>query len=241
MTLIRTALFYVIAALAVVVCTPIVLLLSPFPFRSRWAVAYGWSRFMLATLRIVCGVRYEVRGAEHLRGPRAAVAYWKHQSAWETIAMIAVCPQQTWVLKRELMWVPFLGWALSALKPIAIDRGSGRRAVMQVVEQGTRALADGRWVMIYPEGTRLPPMTTRRYGISGAVLATKAGAPLVPIAHDAGSLWPRKGLIRPGTVTVVVGAPLEPHGKTPDALNAEAHAWIDARMAELEGGPSRAL
>jgi 1-acyl-sn-glycerol-3-phosphate acyltransferase len=138
------------------------------------------------------------------------------------------------VLKRELMWVPFLGWALAAMRPVAIDRASGRRAVGQVLAQGKRALADGRWLMIFPEGTRLPPYTTRRYGISGALLAFETGVPLVPIAHNAGHVWPRKGLIRRGRVRVEFGPPIVPAGQTAEQINDAAKAWIDARMAEIE-------
>lgn len=222
----------------ITVCTPLVILAAPGPYRWRWAIARGWANFALATLRVLCGVGYTVEGREHLRGQPPSIVFCKHQSAWETVAMIAICPPHTWVLKRELMWVPLLGWALAAMRPVAVDRGAGRRAVQQVVEQGTRSLRAGRWLMIFPEGTRLPPFTTRRYGVGGAVLATASGTAVVPIAVNAGHFWPRKGLItRSGTVRVVVGPPIQPHGRTPDAVNAEAKAWIDEQMAAIEPPP----
>lgn len=233
MTVLRTGLFYFLAAAGVVVLTIPVILSGLLPYRYRWPIARGWARYSLWCLRAVCRLDYEVIGREHLPGG-SAIAYCKHQSAWETIAMIAICPAHTWVLKRELMWVPFLGWALAAMRPVAIDRASGRQAVLQVIEQGRRALAEGRWMMIFPEGTRLPPYATRRYGMSGALLARETGAPIVPIAHNAGHTWPRKGLIRPGKVTVVIGAPIHAAGRTPEQINAEAQAWVEARMVEIE-------
>jgi 1-acyl-sn-glycerol-3-phosphate acyltransferase len=233
MAFLRTALFYLLAGSMVAVLTIPVMISGLLPYRFRWPIALFWARCSLWFCKQICGLDYEVRGREHLpNGP--AIAYCKHQSAWETVAMIALCPAHTWVLKREIMWVPFLGWALMAMRPVAIDRGSGRRAVLQVQSQGKQALEDGRWMMIFPEGTRLPPYTTRRYGISGALLGSDTGHPIVPIAHNAGHFWPRKGLIKPGKVTVVIGEPIETAGKTPERINAEASGWMEACMAEIE-------
>jgi 1-acyl-sn-glycerol-3-phosphate acyltransferase len=230
---IRTALALTLIGAGVVVYTLPIIISGAFPYRYRWLLAQSWARFSLGVLRVVCGLRYTVEGRHNLPAG-TAIAFCKHQSAWETVAMIALCPAHTWVLKRELIWVPFLGWALAAMRPVAIDRASGRRAVMQVVEQGKRALADGRWLMIFPEGTRLPPYTTRRYGISGAVLSVETGMPVVPIAHDAGHFWPRKGLIRSGAVQVVIGEPIDPSGKTPEQVNAAAQTWVETTMARIE-------
>ncbi len=229
----RSSLALALIGAGVAVMTLPVVISGAFPYRYRWPLARAWARYSLGVLRLVCGLDYVVEGADNIPEGRA-VAFCKHQSAWETIAMIALCPPHTWVLKRELMWVPFLGWALAAMRPAAIDRGSGRRAVMQVIEQGKRILAEGHWMMIFPEGTRLPPYTTRRYGISGALLAVETGAPVVPIAHDAGHFWPRKGMIRAGTVTVVIGPPIDPAGKTPGQVNAAAQAWVEETMARIE-------
>lgn len=232
----RTSLFYLVVAVLVVVASIPVILSSALPYRFRWPLAYGWARCTLWSLRAICGLHYEVHGRNNLpTGP--AIAYCKHQSAWETIAMIATCPPHTWVLKRELLWTPFLGWALAAMRAVAIDRGSGRQAVMQVLEQGRVALSEGRWMMIFPEGTRLAPYTTRRYGVSGALLAKDTGMPIVPIAHNAGHYWPRQGLIHPGVVKVVIGRPIDPSGKTPEQINTEAQAWIEAQMAVIEPPP----
>jgi 1-acyl-sn-glycerol-3-phosphate acyltransferase len=161
----------------------------------------------------------------------------KHSSAWETLAQMQILPIQTWVMKRELMWVPFLGWALLLLKPIAIDRRGGATAVQQVLDQGQRRLAEGLWVVIFPEGTRMPVGQTRRYGMSGALLAGAAGLPVVPVAHNAGIYWPRRGwLKRAGTIRVVIGPPISAAGKDPRVVNAQAQQWIEGKVAELIDG-----
>ena len=132
------------------------------------------------------------------------------------------------------MWIPFLGWAVGRLKPIAINRGAGHRAVNQVVEQGIERLREGLWVLIFPEGTRVLPGQTRKYGISGALLASRSGAKLVPVAHNAGDFWPRRGLLkRRGTIRVIVGPPIEAAGRDPREINAEAQDWIEGRMREI--------
>lgn len=233
MNFLRTVVLYILIGGGIVVLTIPVMLSALLPYRYRWPLARAWARFSIWSLRVICRVDMEVIGHE-LLPPGPAVVYCKHQSAWEAIAMIALCPPHTWVLKRELMWVPFLGWALAAMRPVAIDRASGRRAVGQVLEQGKRALADGRWLMIFPEGTRLPPYATRRYGISGALLACETGVPVVPVAHNAGHVWPRKGLIRRGRVQVVFGAPIATAGKSAEQVNDEAKAWVDSEMARIE-------
>jgi 1-acyl-sn-glycerol-3-phosphate acyltransferase len=159
----------------------------------------------------------------------------KHSSTWETIAQWKLFPDQTWVIKRELMWAPFLGWALSVFKPIAIDRRAGRNAVEQVLEQGRARLEEGLWVVIFPEGTRVPSGETRRYGLSGALLATSTGRAVVPVVHNAGKFWPRRGwLKRPGNVRVVIGPPIPSAGRSPRDVNQDAHSWIEATLLELE-------
>jgi 1-acyl-sn-glycerol-3-phosphate acyltransferase len=147
-----------------------------------------------------------------------------------------IFPPQTWVLKRELMWIPFFGWALALLHPIAIDRGSGRKAIEQVVAQGRDRLRSGIWVVVFPEGTRVAPGTRRRHGIGGAVLAAETGYPVVPVAHNAGSFWPRRSFFkRPGTVRVVIGPVIEAQGKTAEEIRDLAEKWIENKMRELEG------
>jgi 1-acyl-sn-glycerol-3-phosphate acyltransferase len=211
----------------VVVCT------AALPHRVTYATVIAWVNSVLFMLRWLCRLDYVVEGREHL--PQgSAVVLMKHSSAWETLAQMQILPIQTWVMKRELMWVPFLGWALLLLKPIAIDRRGGATAVQQVLDQGQRRLAEGLWVVIFPEGTRMPVGQTRRYGMSGALLAGAACLPVVPVAHNAGLYWPRRGwLKRAGTIRVVIGPPIGAAGKDPRAVNAEAQQWIEAKVAEL--------
>ena len=148
-------------------------------------------------------------------------------------------PEQTWVIKRELMWVPVLGWVLKLLTPIALNRRAGSSAVQQVLEQGTRHLEHGLWVAIFPEGTRVPAGESRRYGLSGALLASAAGRPIVPVAHNAGDFWPRRGWLKKrGTIRVVIGPPIATAGREPREINDEAQRWIEGTVAKIRAGAS---
>ncbi len=198
-----------------------------------YAVARHWAAMAVRLAEVLCGLRYRVEGAEHIP-PGAAVALLKHSSAYETIVQLLILPRQSWVLKRELTWAPFFGWALAVLGPIAIDRGSGRQAVDQVIAQGRERLRDGIWVTVFPEGTRMPPGETRRYGVSGTLLAQAAGCVLLPVAHDAGDFWPRRGWRkRAGTVTFRIGPPVDPAGQDPRAVNEAIQRWIEGEVAAL--------
>jgi 1-acyl-sn-glycerol-3-phosphate acyltransferase len=188
---------------------------------------------MLTLLRRLCGLGYSVRGLERLPA-RSTVILMKHSSSWEAIAQLVLFPRQTWVLKQELIWAPILGWAIFALKPIAIDRKGGRAAVEQVLHRGQRRLAEGLWVVIFPEGTRVPAGQTRRYGMSGTLLAQAAGRPIVPVAHNAGYYWPRRSLLKhAGTIEVVVGDPIETADRDPREINAEVQSWIESEIARM--------
>jgi 1-acyl-sn-glycerol-3-phosphate acyltransferase len=198
------------------------------PFRGRFALARVWGRVILAVLRVTCRLDYRVEGAEHLPAGNHVVLM-KHSSSWETAAQAVLLPPQVWVLKRELTWIPFVGWGIRQLHAIAVDRSrSGPGAVRSVVEQGKRRLAEGAWVVVFPEGTRMAPGQTRKYGASGAMLAAAAGKLIVPVAHDSGYYWPRRGLLKqPGTIRVVIGPPINAAGRDPRAVNAQAQAWIE--------------
>jgi 1-acyl-sn-glycerol-3-phosphate acyltransferase len=211
----------------------LVLATAPLPRRMTYATVLRWVDSVLWMLRWLCRLDYVVEGREHL--PReSCVVLMKHSSAWETLAQLRIFPQQTWVMKRELMWVPFLGWVLKLLTPIAIDRQGRSVAVQQVLEQGRQRLNEGLWVMIFPEGTRMPAGETRRYGMSGALLAAATGRPIIPVAHNAGDYWPRRGwLKRPGTVRVVIGPPITTTGVDPRALNELAQRWIEDTLVKM--------
>lgn len=202
------------------------------PFPRRFALARAYAAVVLKVLKWTCGLDYRVEGAPLPAG--AHVALWKHASSWETIAMMVVFPRQVWVLKRELLWIPVVGLGLRLLHSIAIDRKAGHTAVAQVVEQGKQRLEEGDWVMVFPEGTRMAPGETRRYGVSGTLLAKEAGRLVVPIAHNAGFFWPRRGLLKkPGTVRVVIGDPVNPTGREVREVNDEIQAWVEATVRTL--------
>lgn len=209
------------------------------PFPRRFALARFWAAALLKVLKWTCGLDYVVEGRENLPAGNH-IALWKHSSSWETIAMTVIFPRQVWVLKRELLWIPFVGWGIRQLHAIAIDRKSGSSAVNQVVAQGRQRLAEGDWVMIFPEGTRMAPGQTRKYGVSGALLARETGRLIVPVAHDAGRYWPRRGFFkRSGTVRVVIGPALSADGADPRELNARAQAWIEGTLRSLEARTTR--
>lgn len=212
----------------------VVLASAPFGHATTIRLVQGWVEVTLHLLRRLCGLDYEVTGLENLPAENTVVLM-KHSSAWETIAQFKWWPKQTWVIKRELLWAPVLGWVIRLLKPIAIDRRGGRSAVQQVVEQGLERLAEGFWVVIFPEGTRVPLGQTRRYGLSGALLAATAGRPVVPVAHDAGFYWPRRGLMKkPGRIRVAIGPPIPTVGREPRDVNADVQRWIENKLAEFE-------
>jgi len=201
------------------------------PFRLRFVLARVWGAVLLKTLKWTCRLDYRVEGLENLP-PGGHIALWKHSSSWETIAMAVIFPRQVWVLKRELTWIPFVGWGILQLHAIAIDRKSGASAVSQVIEQGRARLAEGSWVIIFPEGTRMPRGQTRRYGGSGALLAKEAGRMIVPVAHDSGDYWPRRGLLKKaGTIRVAIGPSISAAGREVREINDDAQSWIEGKIA----------
>jgi 1-acyl-sn-glycerol-3-phosphate acyltransferase len=211
----------------------VVVATAPLGRRVAYATVLVWVDSVFFLLRWLCRLDYVVEGREHLPA-RSSVVLMKHSSAWETLAQLRIFPPQTWVMKRELLWVPVLGWVLLVLKPIAIDRKGGNAAVQQVLELGRERLAEGLWVVIFPEGTRVPAGQTRRYGMSGALLAAAAAVPIVPVTHNAGEFWPRRGwLKRPGTIRVVIGPPLATTGVEPRVLNEQTQRWIEATLATI--------
>jgi len=203
------------------------------PYRAQFAMARTWARILFWMLERLCGLKYVVEGRERIP-PGNHIVMSNHTSAWETVAQFLIFPPQVWVLKRELLWIPFVGWGLKLLRPISINRGAGHRAVNQVVDQGKARLADGLWIIIFPEGTRVVAGETRKFGVSGALLSIASGKSIVPLAHNAGTFWPRRGFLKkPGTVHVVIGEPIEPAGKNPRQLNDEVRQAIEAGMARI--------
>ena len=233
MIILRSALFALLQTLATVVFGVISLLTFPFGPLTRYRIISQWNHLIVWLARVICGIRYEVRGLENL--PKTPVVVMaKHQSAWETIALPILLPPQVIVLKRELLLIPFFGWGMRMLSPIAINRKAGKEALKQIVAQGRDRLGKGFWVLIFPEGTRIKPGETGRYGIGGAWLATHTQTPVLPIALNAGEVWPKNALLkRPGTITLSIGPVIESTGLKADELNQKVRDWIEAEMTRL--------
>jgi 1-acyl-sn-glycerol-3-phosphate acyltransferase len=203
------------------------------PYSAQFAIARTWARILLWVLERLCGLKYVVEGRERIP-PGNHIVMSNHTSAWETVAQFLIFPPQVWVLKRELLWIPFVGWGLKLLRPIAINRGEGHRAVNQVIDQGKARLRDGLWIIIFPEGTRVVAGETRKFGVSGALLAIASGKSVVPLSHNAGKFWARRGFLkRPGTIRVIIGEPIESAGKNPRVLNEEVRQSIEAGLARI--------
>ena len=198
--------------------------------RAPFATARAYTTVMLRWVEMSCGIRYEVRGWENVpKGP--AIIMSKHQSAWETLFIESRFPDQCWIVKKELLWLPFVGWGLMAIRCLAIDRSSGNTAREQIVQQGAQRLKEGLWVTIFPEGTRIAPGKRGRYGIGGALLGTRTGAPILPIAHNAGEFWGRYAFKkRAGVVKVVIGPLIETAGRDVVSVNNQVEAWIEDQM-----------
>src|SRR5271155_986542 len=197
------------------------------PYSTQFAIARIWARQVFWVLDKVCGLKFTVEGRERIpTGNHIVMA--NHTSAWETIAQFLIFPPQVWVLKHELLWIPLIGWGLKLLRPISINRGAGHRAVNQVLDQGKARLADGLWIIIFPEGTRVVAGESRRYGVSGALLATETGKFVVPLSHNASDFWVRRGIVKKaGTIRVIIGAPIPSLGKDPRQLNDEVRQSIE--------------
>jgi 1-acyl-sn-glycerol-3-phosphate acyltransferase len=237
MMLLRSLLYYALLFLSVGIFGVLVILFGLVSLAAADSWSRRWGRLNLVLQRLVCGLGYRVSGFEHLP-EEACIVMAKHQSAWETIALRALLPApQSWVLKQELLNLPVFGTGLNVVKAIPIDRSSGRRAVLKVVSEGIARLREGRWVIIFPEGTRTAPGARRKYGLGGAVLAERSGSPVVPIAHNAGVFWPRRGVRKlPGTIDVVIGPPIPSKGRKAVDIMHDVESWIEAQQARLPLG-----
>ena len=235
----RSMAFAIVQAVATPVYALIALLTFPFPPMLRYRIISRWSRLMVRAAEHICGIRYRVLGAENI--PREpCIILSKHQSAWETLAFQVIFPPQVWVIKRELLWVPFFGWGLAMLRPIAIDRKGGAQALRQTLEQGRERLGCGFSIVIFPEGTRTAPGTQGSYHPGGAWLAIQTGAPVLPVAHNAGTCWPRNAWLKyPGLVTVSVGHPFSPDGAKAPELMRRVEQWIENEMQRIERNAAR--
>ena len=237
---VRSCLF---AAFQILITPPfavVSLLTFPLPAILRYRIITTWSRLIVLAAEHICGIRYRVLGAEHLPH-RPCVVLSKHQSAWETLAFQVIFPPQVYVIKRELLWIPFFGWGLAMLSPIAIDRTAGVRAAKQMLKQGKDRLMRGFWVIVYPEGTRIAPGARGTYQVGGAAIAAHAGVPALPVAHNAGNCWRRQAFLKyPGLVTVSIGPPIDSRGLKADTLMRQVEDWIESEMPRLDRPDGRA-
>ena len=235
MTLLRSLVYLVAMAITVLIYgLPIIVLGGRRPQAYFDGMVTRWGEVNLWLLRVICRLDYEVLGMENLPD-HACIVMAKHQSTWETIALRGILrPDQSWILKEELTRIPVFGRGLRLARSIAIDRSAGRRAVLKVVEQGRERLAEGRCVIVFPEGTRTAPGERRKYGVGGGILAEKTGVAVIPIAHNAGVYWRRRGVKKyPGTIRVVIGETIPSTGRKASQIMEDVESWIEDRQLEL--------
>jgi 1-acyl-sn-glycerol-3-phosphate acyltransferase len=204
----------------------------------RYAIAQKWLTLSVNAARVIMGIRYQVQGQENLPVGETspAILLVKHQSTYETFLMPAIMPHPlAYVFKKELLYVPFFGWSIGSLDMIHIDRSQRAKAFAKVVEQGKALLAKGVWVIMFPEGTRIPRGERGSYKSGGTRLAIATGAPVIPVAVTSAKCWPRKAFIkRPGVVDVSIGKPISSDGRDADELMREVETWIEAEMHRLD-------
>lgn len=230
----RSLSLIIVAGSAAIITSVIILLLFWAPASWPRAVLVGFCRFALWAGDFFAGMQVIIEGKENIPDTPSVIMI-KHTTIFETYGHVPIFPKTAWVVKREALWIPVIGWAIGVvLKPIAIDRGKGRSAVKQVIEKGKRRLAEGTWVTIFPEGTRVPYGETRKYGISGAALAKEAGVSIVPVAHNAGDFWRRREFsMRPGIVRFCIGPPIDASTQAPKETNLVVQEWIEGKMREI--------
>ncbi|VFM96046.1 MAG: 1-acyl-sn-glycerol-3-phosphate acyltransferase [Candidatus Kentron sp. G] len=231
--IIRSIVFDLIQLFSTIVFGLLCPLIWPLPFPARHWFATLWVHLNLWCLAKICSLTYRIEGKENIPAT-PGVVLCKHESAWETLALQATFRPQVWVLKRELMWIPFLGWALAVLRPIAIDRKMTHRALAHVVGQGCNCLEEGIWVTIFPEGTRVAPGEKGYYFSGGALLAKRSGSYVLPVAHNAGNFWPRHSFIKkPGIIRMVIGPVIESEGRGAAEINALSKKWIEDTVERI--------
>jgi 1-acyl-sn-glycerol-3-phosphate acyltransferase len=232
---IRSSIFAIIMPIWTAFYSFILLSVWIFPLRVRTNTVAIWTRSVIWLLKIICGVHYQVEGFDAIPKDRNGIIFSKHQSIWETYFLPGLFDRTTLIAKQELLWIPFFGWGMATTAPITINRNNKRSAMMQIMMKGKKYLEMGRWVLIFPEGTRVAPGEVGKYRLGGARLAIEANYPLLPVAHNAGRFWARKNFLKkPGTITVVFGPLIEPKGRTVEELNAEAKAWIETTMLRID-------
>ncbi len=226
-------LFFIGMVIITLIFTLLIILLIPFSGITRSRVASYWAHLTMFLLKVTCNVGFEVRGRENIPN-HPSIILCKHQSAWETIALQVIFPPQIWVLKRELLYIPIIGWAWWALSAIPINRSAGRESLKKLISHGKDRLAKGLWVVIFPEGTRIAYGKRGKYHMGGALLATQTQTTVVPVAHNAGLFWPKNAFFKtPGTIILSIGKPIDTAGMKADVLNKQVEDWIEAEIPKL--------
>lgn len=231
---VRSILFYIAVLISSILWAPVVYTALLWPIEKRDIFSRWWSGSVVNAAKYICGLQYHIEGLENLP-TNNAIIYSKHQSAWEVVMFKKDFPPiNTFILKRELLKMPIIGWGMHAFNPIAINRGNARRALKEVIEQGTNRLQQGLWVVIFPEGTRVDPGKTCKYQPGGAMLAKQSGYPLLPVALNSGDCWRRNSILKiPGNITVKIGTLIDPQDKTVREMNELAKQQIEAMMEEI--------
>lgn len=229
-----SGLYLLILASSVIVCAALVFFWFWGSHQQRYGLGVAWARWINRVLQVLCGIHVHVTGLENLpQGP--CILLCKHQSAWETLWLPTIMPRPLcYVFKHQLSYIPFFGWALTALGMIRVNRSKGALASEQIFAQGGPCLTQGKWIAIFPEGTRTAPGAQPHYKTGGARLAIHTGVSVVPIALNSGELWPRRAFIKkPGVITVSIGPSLSPQNVTPEELTAQVEAWIETEMRRI--------
>lgn len=234
----RSLIFTIAVAIITFFYSFFCVIVYPFtPFPKRYAIIMSWTASVLWLLEKLCYINYQIKGVENIPKDRTGIVLSKHQSTWETFYL----PQLFWpsaiILKRELLFVPFFGWGLATINPIAINRKDGQSAMQQIITQGQKCLENHRWILVFPEGTRITPGSVGKYRVGGARLATETGSPIIPVAHNAGRYWRKRGFMKhPGTVKLVVGPLIETVNRKPEEVLEEAKNWIESTVLKIDEG-----
>jgi len=232
---IRSSLYYLFMVPSLIILFLILVLISPFDYKYRSVLIRNWSLLQMWLLKVCCGLTYEVLGSENL--PSCSyIALPKHQSTWETIASNFLFRQPAWVFNKELFMIPIFGWGLFLTRPVGIDRGTPRAALNQLVAKGGALLKQGRTMVIFPEGTRVPPGGQVTFEPGGSLLAVRTGTPVVPVALNAGEFWPKESFRKyPGHIKVIIGPLIESKGLKARELNKKVESWIQKTMKDNFG------
>lgn len=227
---IKSIIFFSVMVISAILFSIPAILTFPFPYKKRYAFISQWARFNIWSLGKICGLTYVVKGVENIP-TEPSIILSKHQSTWETFALQLIFPPQIWVLKKALLRVPFFGWALAMLEPIAINRAARKKAMEQILEQGKLRLDNNRWVVLFPEGTRIAPGKRGKYKLGGARLAEHTKRLVVPVAHNAGEYWPKHSITKKaGVITLSVLPTIDPNGKSAAEIGQLVETSIENEM-----------